>query len=166
VFRTFMAGPELPRVLSELEAQWSAAQPMQVDYRPQMEKLERQRANLINMIKAGDLATELAPELKQVSSELEYLKMLSAATSRAVRSVPQASVEQRVEQMLKRLEEGGEAAQHAVRSIFPGGIWLRPDSSGRFLVAHARTSLPPNWLELRDADGCRRALGRGFTTTR
>jgi hypothetical protein len=153
VFRTFMAGPELPRVLSELEAQWLSSRPVQVDCKPQIERLEKQRANLVEAIKVGGLAAELGAELKRISSELELLNVLSASTSRAVRSSPQASVEKRVEQMLKRLEEGREAAQHAVRSIFPGGIWLRPDSSGRFLVAHAMTSLPPNWRELKDDAG-------------
>ena len=96
---------------------------------------------------------ELGAELKKTVSELELLKLLDASTSRAARSTPQASLDRRVGQMLKRLEEGGEAAQHVVRSIFPGGVWLRPHESGRFLVAHARAAAPSNWLELRDADG-------------
>jgi hypothetical protein len=70
VFRSFMAGPELPRVLSELEARWLSSRPMQVDYKPQIERLEKQRANLVEAIKVGGLAAELGAELKRISSEL------------------------------------------------------------------------------------------------
>lgn len=77
------------------------------------------------MIKLDGVAAQMGGELKRVSAELDYLKMLNASTSRAaVRSAPQESVERRVKRMLERLEEGGEAAQHAVRSLFPRGIWL------------------------------------------
>ena len=56
--------------------------------------------------------------------------------------------------MLKRLEQGGEVAQGVVRELFPAGIRLYPDpDSGRFLWAHARTTLPADWVTHLDANG-------------
>jgi hypothetical protein len=55
--------------------------------------------------------------------------------------------------MLKRLEQGGEVAQGVVRELFPGGITLYPDpEGGRFLWAHARTTMPADWLTHLDAN--------------
>jgi hypothetical protein len=66
----------------------------------------------------------------------------------------QESVEGRVARMLERLEQGGEVAQGVVRELFLGGITLYPDpDSGRFLWAHARTTLPADWLTHLDANG-------------
>ena len=56
--------------------------------------------------------------------------------------------------MLKRLEQGGEVAQGVVRELFPAGIRLYPDpDGGRFLWAHAVTTVPADWLAHLDANG-------------
>jgi hypothetical protein len=152
VFREFMAGPELPQRLSDLEARWLSSQAVTIDYQPRIAQLEQQRTNLIQAIKSGGLAAELGPELKRLASELEQLKAMSQPKPEP-RKASAESIERRVERMLDRLAEGGEVAQGVVRDLFPGGIWLYPDpDGGRFLLAAAQTALPPR-VTLVDADG-------------
>jgi len=152
VFFDFMASPELPRRLSEIETRWLSSQPMTVDYSLRIAELERQRANLVAAIKSGGLASELGAELKALSAELEQLKSLSQ-TKPQPRTAPQESVEQRVARMLDRLSQGGDIAQGTVRELFPGGIWLYPDpEGGRHLWAVAQTATPP-LQTLLDAEG-------------
>ncbi len=153
VFRDYMASPELPHQLSQLEERWLSSQPIQMDYRGRIAELEQQRANLVEAIKSGGLAAELGPDLKALTAELERLKALSQEVVRAPRRAHQESVGGRVARMLGRLEQGGEVAQGVVRELFPGGILLYPDpDGGRFLWAHARTTLPADWLAHLDAN--------------
>ena len=155
VFLDYIASPELPRQLAELEARWLSSQTaQQIDYRPRIVELEQQRANLIAAIKSGGLATELGSELKSLTAELEQLKALSQTKLLMPRRAPQESVERRITRMLERLAQGGDVAQAVVRELFPGGIWLYPDpEGGRFLWAYAQTALPENWQTLVDANG-------------
>ena len=142
IFCEYMASPELPQRLSEMEARWLSSQPVMIDCRPRIAELEMQRANLVTAIKSGGLASELGAELKSISSELEQLKALSQAKPQP-RRAPKETVEQRVARMLDRLSQGGEIAQGVVRELFPGGIWLYPDpDGGRFLWAVAQTAMP------------------------
>ncbi len=153
VFMDYMASPELPRVLSEVEGRWLSSQPLVIDYRPRIAELERQRANLVGAIKSGGLAAELGAELKALSTESDQLKALTQVKPLAPRKAPQESVERRVERMLERLGQGGEVAQGVVRELFPGGIWLYPDTNGgRYLWAHAQTAMPNLAAQL-DANG-------------
>jgi hypothetical protein len=105
-----MASRELPQRLSEMEARWLSSRPATIDYRPRIDELEKQRANLVAAIKSGGLASELGAELKAISSDLEQSKALSQAKPQP-RRAPQESVEQRVARMLDRLAQGGEIAQ-------------------------------------------------------
>jgi len=142
VFKDYMAGPELPRRLSEIEALWTSSAPLSIDYRPRIAHLEIQRKNLIEAIKAGGLASELGGDLRQISAELEQLNAMTQAKL-APRKAPPESVAQRVAQMREKLDQGGEVAQKVVRELFPGGIWLYPDpETGRFLWAVAQTAMP------------------------
>lgn len=160
VFMEFMVSPELPRHLETLEARWSASQPVAFDYRPRIEELQRQRANLIDAIKAGGLAAELGAELKAITAELEHLQALQSTMRPKAPKASRESVERRVERMLERLAEGGELAQGVVREVFPAGIWLYPDpEGGGFLRAYAQTALL-HPAGLVDAEG--HAMAEGF----
>jgi hypothetical protein len=156
----YMAGPELPRQLAELEARWLSSLPAATDYLPRIAQLEKQRGNLIEAIKSGGLAAELGAELKALTAELEQLRALSQTEVRASRRVPQECLERRLARMLERLAKGGEVAQGVVRELFPDGIWLYPDrNGGGFLWAQAQTPiLHPAGLV--DAEG--RSLAEGF----
>ncbi len=160
VFMDFMLGPELPRQLEALEARLAASQPVALDHRPHIDELEKQRANLIEAIKVGGLAGELAEELKAITAELKRLQALQTAERpKASKRAPE-TVGRRIERLRERLAEGGELAQGVVAEIFPTGIWLYPDpDGGGFLRAYAQTALQhPGGLI--DAEG--RALAEGF----
>ena len=51
------------------------------------------------------------------------------------RKVSTESVERRVKQMRERLAKAGEVANSVLRELFPRGLWLEPDDSGRLLWA-------------------------------
>ncbi len=160
LFMEFMVSPELPRRLEALEARWTAGQPLTVDYRPRIEELEGQRANLIEAIKGGGLAAELGAELKAITAELRRVRALLPTASPKAAKVTRESVEQRVARMRERLAEGGELAQGVVREIFPAGIWLYADpEGGGFLRAYAQTA-PAHPGGLIDAEG--HAMAEGF----
>lgn len=153
VFVNFMASPQLPRQLSEIEARWNSAQGEIIDYRPRITQLETQRANLVRAIRLGGLAAELGAELRALTAELEQLTALNQAVQRP-HGGPQQSVERRVARMLERLAEGGEIAQGVVRELFPDGVWLYPDpKGGRFLWAYAQTAWPADWATMFDSKG-------------
>jgi hypothetical protein len=160
LFMDYMASPELPRVLSEIEARWLSSRPATIDYQPRITELEKQRWNLIAAIKSGGLAAELSAELKAISAELEQLKTLAQQKPVTSRKSPSEPVERRVERIRERLAEGGEIAQGVVREIFPEGLWLYPDpNGGRFLWALAQTAIV-HPAGLVDAEG--RSLAEGF----
>lgn len=152
VFAEFMAGPELPRRLSEMEARWVSSRPVMIDYRPRIVELEGKIANFVKAIGQGLFSPEVDAALKAARGELEQLKAMSQ-TKPQPRRAQQESVERRVARMLEKLAQGGEVAQGVVRDLFPGGIWLSPDpNGGRFLWATAQTAMPR--LEtLVDAEG-------------
>jgi site-specific DNA recombinase len=159
IFIDYMAGPELPRRLAEIEARWASSAPVSIDHRPRIAHLEKQRANLIEAIKSGGLAPELGGELKQITAELEQLKLLAQARPTG-RRAPRETVEQRVERIREKLATGGEVAQEVVRDLFPAGIWLYPDpNGGRHLWAYAMTA-GPQLSGLVDVEG--RALTDAF----
>ena len=159
VFIDYMASPELPRRLSEIEARWASSNPVSIDYRPRIAQLEQQRANLIEAIKSGGLAAELGGELKTITANLEQLKAV-ANIKPLIRKAPAESVERRVERMRERLAQGGEVAQGVVKELFPRGVWLyRDPNGGRYLWAYAETA-DPQLPSLVDANG--RALTNAF----
>jgi hypothetical protein len=82
----------------------------------------------------------------------DQLKAIVPARARAERKLE--SIERPVERMRKRLTEGGEVAQSALRELCPRGIWLEPNPfGGSFLWATAVTACPADGPHLYAADG-------------
>jgi hypothetical protein len=105
-----------------------------IDHRPQIAKLEKDRANLVAAIKAGGLAAELGPELKALTSELARLQAERPKSAAVPRILSEESIERRREELLQRIK-GGAIAKAVLREIFPNSIQLRPDDSGKHLWA-------------------------------
>lgn len=106
VFMDYMASPELPRQLAEMEARWLSSQSPTIDYGPRLAQLEKQRANLVEAISSGGLAAELGAELKALTAELDQLRALSQTKLLTSPRAPQESMERRVARMLERYWQG------------------------------------------------------------
>jgi hypothetical protein len=117
-----------PRKLKQIETQQTM--PTAVDYRPMTSQLERQIGNYVKAIAAGaDRLADVVNALKVARSELDRLKALTNA--------PRAAARPTAESVMKRAKRMRELiAQQAMRELFPGSIWLAPDSNnGRHLWA-------------------------------
>jgi site-specific DNA recombinase len=151
VFLDYMAGPELPQRLADLEKKLIAAGPVTIDLRPRIAELERQRANLVEAVKAG-FSAEVGVELKRISAELERAQAMAASAPQLMHKPGKQTIEQRLARIRQRLAEGGEPAQVAIRELFPAGLQLSVDpESRRFLWLNGQTASPTEMLF--DAEG-------------
>jgi DNA-binding transcriptional MocR family regulator len=62
-------------------------------------------------------------------------RAIALAAVTAIHAGLSGSAERRVELMRERLAKGGEVANAVLRELFPRGLWLQPDDSGKFLWA-------------------------------
>jgi hypothetical protein len=125
-----------PERLAQVEERYrAAASTVVIDYGPKIVELERQRANLVDAITTGGLAEELGPKLKTVRAELERLKALQSKPITARPALSAEAIERRVEEIKRRLAEGGDIARATLRELFPNAISLEPDDSGSHLWA-------------------------------
>jgi Recombinase zinc beta ribbon domain len=144
---------ELPGMLDAAEARYAQPHAM-VDHRPRIAELEKQVANFVKMIGAGDYSPAVSATLKAAETELTQLKAAMAAQPRPAHKASREPIERRVKRMREQLAKGGEIAQSVLRELFPIGFKLSPDpNGGRYLWASTQTALPADWLSKRDADG-------------
>lgn len=79
IFIDYMAGPELPMRLSEIEARWASSAPLSIDSRPRIDELCQEIAHMVKAITSGLLSDALAARLK--AAEAERAQLLPWSTS-------------------------------------------------------------------------------------
>jgi len=121
------------------------------DPRPRIAELERQIANFVKMIGAGEFSPAVSAALKAAETELAGLKV---TRPRPAQKASREPIERRVKRMRDQLAKGGDTAQAILRELFPSGFLLYPDpNGGRFLWAHARTAVAADWESKLDERG-------------
>lgn len=136
--------------LGELERRYrSVAERPAVDHSLRIAELDKEIGNLGDAIAKGLLSDALAKLLQAAEAERGRLIAATAKGASGPIWLPKATLERRVQDMRKRLAEGGEVARSVLRDVLPGGIWLEKSGTGKFLYANFNEGV---WTALHDGE--------------